>query len=50
MTDVTYERIATVPAKPTAGQGFWRWLFDTLVEARRLEAEAMIKHRIYGGY
>ncbi|HEU0215659.1 MAG TPA: hypothetical protein VFQ90_03300 [Stellaceae bacterium] len=64
MTDITFWEMATAttrrPAKATKiaaaptgkpkKDSLLRRLYDSMIEARRLEAEAMVKHHLYGGF
>jgi len=46
MTDITYDKAIAAPApaaaKP-AGKGYWRRVFDAMVEARTRQAERLVR-------
>jgi hypothetical protein len=50
MTDITYDKVTAAPAKTgggkTARTSLWRLIFEAMVEARKLQAERIVKdHR-----
>jgi hypothetical protein len=62
MTDFTYGTVAAAtskskpaktakaPARKPKTASLLRRIYEGMIEARRLEAEAMVKHHLYGGF